>query len=71
MKIEANMEWDLGKKKQRNVQRNYGCFTWYHTPDTWLADSGRKFDEAIDLCLNKVSQQITTAVMKKKGAARA
>jgi hypothetical protein len=69
--FEANMEYDLGKKKQDSAQRTYNCFTKYHTPDTWLADSGRKFDEAIDLCLNKVSQQITTAVMKKEGAARA
>ena len=69
--FEANMEWDLGKKKQGNAQRTHNCTTEYHKADTWLADSGRKFDEAIDLCLNKVSQQITTAVMKKKGAARA
>jgi hypothetical protein len=69
--FEANMEWDLGKKKRDNAQRTYSCLTEYHKADTWLADSGRKFDEAIDLCLNKVSQQITTAVMKKKGAARA
>jgi hypothetical protein len=69
--FEANMEWDLGKKKQGNDQRTHSCMTEYHKADTWLADSGRKFDEAIDLCLNKVSQQITTAAMKKKGAVRA
>lgn len=69
--FEANLEWDLGKKKQDSAQRIYNCSTKYHKADTWLADSGRKFDEAIDLCLNKVSQQITTSVLRKKGAARA
>ena len=55
----------LGKKKQGNVQRNYNCFTEYNTPDTWLAGSGRRLDEAINLCLNKISQQIKTAVLKE------
>jgi hypothetical protein len=65
MTVEAIMEWDRAKKNRDTAQRNYSCFTEFQTPDTWLADSGRKFDEAIDLCLNETAQKVNKALAAK------
>ena len=63
--VGANMEWGQATGKPGNVQRNYNCHTEYRKIDLWLADKAHLLDEAFDLCLEKIAQDVKSAVMKR------